>query len=112
MRYTIKQLNTMSDKEFAVRILEERRDRLTNFYSPLAEKLRKAILTLENENVQPVKHGHWIDIYQYCKLHGYKPSGMGLHYWCSECNKSVEHKSDYCPNCGAKMDGGGDNSEN
>lgn len=55
MRYTIQELNAMSEKEFTVRILEERRDRLTNFYSPLAEKLRKAIKSLGAENDNDVK---------------------------------------------------------
>lgn len=45
----------------------------------------------------PVKHGRWID-------------DLGF-YVCSVCDKSgawnsweVPWKSDYCPNCGAKMD--------
>lgn len=55
MRYTIKQLNAMSEKEFAISVLEERRDSLTNPYSPLSEKLRKTIKALEAENEQPVR---------------------------------------------------------
>lgn len=54
-------------------------------------------------DVQSMKRGRWIDIYEWCELNGYKPSGLGLYYWCSECNKSEEKKSDYCPNCGADL---------
>lgn len=56
-------------------------------------------------DVQPVKHGRWIGITEYCKKNGYIPSGMGIYYWCSECDKEEQKTSDYCPNCGARMDG-------
>lgn len=56
-------------------------------------------------DVQPVKHGQWIGINEYCKKNGYIPSGMGVYYWCSECGKGETKISDYCPNCGARMDG-------
>lgn len=50
-------------------------------------------------NVQEVKHGHW-----------FKPSEMSENI-CSNCKKSTKTLfgvlSDYCPNCGAKMDEGG-----
>jgi hypothetical protein len=55
--------------------------------------------------VVEVKHGKWID----------KPTGSygRMQSWCSACGKhsgiggieSNRHKP-YCPNCGAKMDGG------
>jgi hypothetical protein len=54
---------------------------------------------------EPVKHGYWDD----------KPTGKYRNWqsWCSACGKhsgiggirSNQHKP-YCPNCGAKMDGG------
>ena len=52
-------------------------------------------------DVVPVKHGHWIF-----------GETMG-HSWmkCSECCKSQSGQTltfTYCPNCGAKMDGGKD----
>lgn len=56
-------------------------------------------------DVAPVVHGQWID----------KPTGRygQMQSWCSACGKhsgiggikSNRHKP-YCPNCGAKMDGG------
>lgn len=56
-------------------------------------------------DVVELKHGYWID----------KPNGRYLHIasWCSVCGnksgiggiESNRHKP-YCPNCGAKMDGG------
>lgn len=56
-------------------------------------------------DVVEVRHGEWID----------KPTGAygRMQSWCSACGKhsgiggieSNRHKP-YCPNCGAKMDGG------
>lgn len=44
-------------------------------------------------DVVEVKHGQWID-------------GKCGHYKiCSECNQIADFYFDYCPNCGAKMDG-------
>ena len=56
-------------------------------------------------DVQPAKRGRWIGIYEYCEKNGYVPSGMGIYYWCSECDKAEQKTSDFCPNCGARMDG-------
>ena len=40
--------------------------------------------------VDPYKHGHWITDMSGC--------------WCSVCNEYSDYSTDYCPNCGAKMD--------
>ena len=45
-------------------------------------------------DVAPVRHGHWIEC------------NYGLTFECSECKYPTEYSlTDYCPNCGAKMDG-------
>ena len=54
-------------------------------------------------DVQPIRHGRWIDIHEYCKMNGYIPSGVAVYYWCSECMKEQEKTSNFCPNCGADM---------
>ena len=59
-------------------------------------------------DVQPVKRGRWIDIYEWAKMHDSTPSGMCTYYWCSECQKEQEKKSNFCPNCGARMIKDGD----
>lgn len=46
-RWTIKQLNSLSDLRFAQAILNERLNRLTQPYSPLASKLRSAAAKLD-----------------------------------------------------------------
>lgn len=57
---------------------------------------------------EPVKHGRWVPI----EYDGYADGNPVWDLWeCSECQE--EHSGDedtltpYCPNCGAKMDGGG-----
>lgn len=51
-------------------------------------------------HVAPVRHGRWVDW----------DVGQGIDIWhkCSECGDGEELISNFCPNCGAKMDGGAD----
>lgn len=65
------------------------------------------VIMLPAADVAPVRHGRWISLTD-C-------SNAGV--YCSVCNKKVykedyaicnrknKLRSDYCPNCGAKMDG-------
>ena len=75
----------------------------------LVERLKKeecdcewlwAILDIPAADVSPVKHGHW-DYTEYAIYGEYDFPR------CSECGfEPKEEISPYCPNCGAKMDGG------
>lgn len=49
-------------------------------------------------NAVPVRHGKWIWNQHAC---GYYMNG----YVCSLCKQGDWHDANYCPNCGAKMDG-------
>lgn len=50
------------------------------------------------ENVQEVRHAKWEEIRDaYGQLEGW------IH---TECSREVKIKENYCPKCGAKMDGG------
>ena len=62
-------------------------------------------------DVQPVRYGRWIDIYEWAKMHDSTPSGMCLYYWCSECQEEQEKKSNFCPHCGARMIKDGEQNE-
>jgi hypothetical protein len=54
-------------------------------------------LNLPPADVVPVRHGHWA-------LVGWH-KGMKI-VECSCCKKRAIGATDFCPNCGAKMDGG------
>lgn len=49
-------------------------------------------------DVEPVRHGMWKAVL----------AGMDEEYECTRCKECVEREYPYCPNCGAKMDGGND----
>ena len=51
-------------------------------------------------DVAPVRHGRWVEKEKYT---------FGIMYECSLCENRIldnGHTWNYCPNCGAKMDGG------
>ena len=70
-----------------------------NYLLPAEETLYNAIDEAPTADVQPVIHGKWIN-------HTHT-NGLGITFIDYECDACHEHidtwKSDYCPNCGAKM---------
>ena len=62
------------------------------------ELLKQKVKNAPTIEAEPVKHGRWIIVNHkecFCR--------------CSECGCMPMYKYNYCPNCGAKMDGGADN---
>lgn len=65
-----------------------------------------AICIVENTpaaDIELVKHGHWVGY----ETKSYKNSENGIakkYYRCSSCRYFNAIRSNYCPNCGAKMD--------
>lgn len=43
-------------------------------------------------------------------VHGHKVDDGGFYARCSQCDGVLPLCANYCPNCGAKMDGGADNA--
>lgn len=71
----------------------------------VARKCKNAVSALPAANVAPVVHARWVRIYESGEpaIEQFK---VGV--CCSKCMKMPEDKfteSDYCPHCGAKMDG-------
>ena len=62
-----------------------------------ADGVYAVIAAFPAADVAPVAHGRWIPFHS-------KISG-DIQY-CSACEIGFVAKSDYCPHCGAKMDGG------
>lgn len=61
----------------------------------------EAVINAPTADVVEVRHGKWYK--------GDMPTYGG--YKCSVCElNTVEYNKPYCPNCGAKMDGKGDNA--
>lgn len=63
------------------------------------------VATAPTADVAPVRHAEWV----VCG------DGDNVPWMCSHCGKTTAHKykvmyGNYCPNCGAKMDGGADNA--
>lgn len=70
---------------------------------PLMVVRKETIDAIPPADVAPVVHGEWL----------LKHIGVG-HYWeCSICHTNpciyVTQHTKFCPNCGAKMDGGTEN---
>ena len=62
------------------------------------DRAQRAILDAPAADVAPVRHGRWGN---------YEPYSDG--YRCSCCKLVHRTCTTYCPNCGAKMDGGNGN---
>lgn len=87
---------------------------LKNCYNGFSDTYDKSCIVglleeLPKVDAEPVRHGRWLD--------GNRGKYDGTLYWyryCSEClyerhDDNVDKDTPYCPDCGAKMDGGGDN---
>ena len=78
------------------------------------DRAQRAILDAPAADVAPVRHGRWISLTE-CANEGVYCSICKKKVWKSDyawCSKKSRNKlqSNYCPNCGAKMDGGDGNS--
>ena len=92
-------INSVSDNDTPVWTEEHLEELLNDFYvipkdTPAAD-------------AAPVRHGHWTEIDHSKNLGDY-------HFVCSECKCNTPDRAyvitpDFCPNCGAIMDGGEEN---
>ena len=56
-------------------------------------------------DVAPVRHGRWLTWEE--KFPGQTPKKKNnLGVFCDQCKNHADNRTDFCPNCGAKMDGG------
>ena len=61
--------------------------------------IKSAINSIPAADVAPVVHGRWVTHYR-------SGTTVAEGYVSTCCDMWNNRKSDYCPNCGAKMDGG------
>ena len=90
-------------KEFMLKNLEDDKMNNAEHCEPVTiqimERFIRYVKKFPAADVQPVQHGRWI--WDNSPELG-NPYGS---YKCSECNERQSFKENYCPNCGAKMDG-------
>lgn len=64
---------------------------------------------------EPVRHGHWIECDYQHLAHGEVETDPRAGWCCSICHVGFSKKKmtykQYCPHCGAKMDGGSEDDE-
>lgn len=82
------------------------------------DAMRVDVIDAPAADVAPVVHGVWIPVHE-SEISGWNPEVAGIDpidgYICSACKNEAIYDcndkfvlSDYCPNCGARMDGGSD----
>ena len=62
------------------------------------ETLVSDLRDMKTADVPPARHGRWL----------YVDTDTEQFFLCNRCKKKEYWESNYCPNCGAKMDGGAD----
>lgn len=77
-------------------VLRERKPTNSVAQNRMLSIIQRDLLTMPAADVTPVVHGRWIE-------------EGSLIITCSECKRGynlIAKFTNYCPNCGAKMDGG------
>lgn len=92
------------DRDRLLKVLEH------NFYGiGVADVMRQLIEMQPVADVAPVRHGKWKewdgDAFVGMNKFGKEVYRNFRYYTCSLCCKGSAIKSNYCPNCGARMDG-------
>lgn len=78
----------------------------------LSVDVRRIICESPIIDAEPVRHGQW-ETKEYTTEDSFD-DWIVIHHEevCSECGKGQGERSKFCPNCGAKMDKGGQNVAN
>lgn len=92
------------------------------------DALRQAVLESQHDNPHPrgmahiahdCEHAHFVAMIARFPaadvspvVHGHKVDDGGFYARCSQCDGVLPLCANYCPNCGAKMDGGDNDAGN
>lgn len=89
------------DRDAALREIERREALMVGDKRVSVDAMKSFIKNRPAADAAPVVHGRWVSHYR---------SGTTVAEGCVStcCDMWNNRKSDYCPNCGAKMDGGAD----
>lgn len=100
-------VKALFDERYDDVFVQERTRHNTQFWNGLCCGVnwgRNTIADTPTVDAVEVVHGKWIEK-EYCE-----PSGGYYLFHCSECCAPNAMERNYCPNCGAKMDGGNDDA--
>lgn len=81
-------------------------------YSINAKAVYEEIRRSPTADVVEVRHGYWLSAYEYSlrfdisEEHRKEVKNDTIWKFCCLCEQSAKWDYNYCPNCGAKMDGG------
>ena len=97
--------NDLISREAAIAQIERRKSLLVGDKTVPVDAFIKFLKNRPTVDAEPIRHGRWIQsktvpTYHHCSL------CKATHRMKMSCNVYVFTK--YCPNCGAKMDGGKD----
>lgn len=107
-------MNEYISKEFMLKNLEDDKMNNAEHCEPVTIQIMERFIRYVKEfpaaDVKPVKHGLWkgyiTSAFYGCDDEGepiYRDANFNV---CSECGRKTVVKEKFCPNCGAKMDGG------
>ena len=66
--------------------------------------IKQAIDEIPTADVTEVRHGKWLTWEeQFPNRKPTKKNNLGV--FCNNCHSHADNMTDYCPNCGARMDG-------
>lgn len=107
------------ERDMLCRVLERYRKAPKNRYQRGVEDgmelALNAVKTIHSADVAPVVHGLWMPVYE-SEMTGWNPAVAGRDpiggYICSACKEEAVYDcndkfvlSNYCPHCGARMEG-------
>lgn len=74
--------------------------------APTVDTTLREVVAYEcgQKSVEERPKGKWISHYDYCAKHGVLPSSLIAFWWCEQCEQAVEQPTNFCPNCGARME--------
>ena len=73
-------------------------------YGMFTIRIKQAIDEIPTADVAEVRHGKWLTCEeQFPDRKLTKKSNLGV--FCNNCHSHADNMTDYCPHCGAKMDG-------
>ena len=98
-------MSRLIDADELKNILEARYEQCEGEYGSLQGAVSGFIKLIDIQttvDAEPVRHGKWIE------THTWNGFTRVNRYTCSFCEHNTERliKTDFCPNCGAKMTGG------